>query len=139
MADEYPEFRLRLPNGGPEARGWLTPEMGTNGSQRFVVGPGQPVRPDFVPSFPKRAASAHRLRQHLFKEGRIRPSQTWPGWLETAEEITFNSSSEAAAVLTGRNNNGWRAWKTGDGRPLGDFLTVMPWGPSRAWLVRGSN
>ncbi|WP_327361415.1 DUF4357 domain-containing protein [Streptomyces sp. NBC_01296] len=137
--DPYPEFRLRLPNGGPEARGRQTDEMGTNGSRRFVVGPGQPVRAEVVPSFPKRVASAHRLREQLISEGRIKQTKTWPGCLETADTITFNSSSEAAAVLTGSSANGWTGWKTEDGRPLGDFMPDASWGPNRAWLVRGSN
>lgn len=139
MADEYPEFRLRLPNGGPLAHGRQTDELGTNGSRRFVVSPGQPVRPDVVPSFPTRVASAHKLREELIRQGRIQKSEEWPGWLETADSITFNSSSEAAAVLTGRSSNGWVDWKTEDGRPLGDFMPGMWWGPNRAWLVRGSN
>ncbi|WP_404955435.1 DUF4357 domain-containing protein [Streptomyces sp. 147326] len=137
--DPYPEFRLRLPNGGPEARGRQTDEMGTNGSRRFVVGPGQPVRADVVPSFPKRVPSAHRLREQLISEGRIKKTATWPDCLETADTITFNSSSEAAAVLTGSSTNGWTGWKTEDGRPLGDFMPDASWGPNRAWLVRGSN
>ncbi|MEV4439859.1 DUF4357 domain-containing protein, partial [Streptomyces sp. NPDC049577] len=115
MADEYPPLHLRLPNGGPVAHGRQTNAMGTNGSRKFVVGPGQPVRLDTVASFPRRAASAHRMRQQLIAEGRIKPSPRWPGWLETAEGITFNSSSEAAAVLLGRNSNGWTEWKTDDG------------------------
>ncbi|MFJ3933680.1 DUF4357 domain-containing protein [Streptomyces sp. NPDC090029] len=137
-ADQYPEFRLRLPNGGPEARGRHTDEMGTNGSRRFVVLAGQPVRPDVVPSF-QQVRSAHRLREQLLAEGRIKPSQTWPGWLETADTITFNSPSEAGAVLMGSAVNGWLVWKTEDGRPLADFLPGASWGPNRAWLVRGSN
>ncbi|MFB6562409.1 DUF4357 domain-containing protein [Streptomyces sp. NPDC056400] len=138
-SDPYPEFRLRLPNGGPEARGRQTDEMGTNGSRRFVVGPGQPVRPEAVPSFAKQVASAHRLREQLIAEGRIKHSQAWPGWLETTDTITFNSPSEAGAVLTGSSCNGWLSWKTEDGRPLGDFMPDASWGPNRAWLVRGSN
>jgi 5-methylcytosine-specific restriction protein B len=33
MADEYPEFQLRLPHGGPLAHERLLAERGTNGSQ----------------------------------------------------------------------------------------------------------
>ncbi|MEV4867683.1 DUF4357 domain-containing protein [Streptomyces syringium] len=139
MADAYPAFRLRLPNGGPEALGRQTDEMGTNGSQRFVVDSGQPVRPDVVPSFSRRVASAHKLREQLIDLGMIKQSQTWPGWLETTQEITFNSSSEAASVLTGRSSNGWTNWKTDDGRPLADFMPGTWWGPNRTWLVRGSS
>ncbi|MGK5638695.1 hypothetical protein ACSNOK_10350 [Streptomyces sp. URMC 126] len=78
MADRYPEFRLRLPNRGPTAYGRQTDELGTNGSRKFVVAAGQPVRPDIVPSFSRRVASAYRLREQLIDTGRIRPSQTWP-------------------------------------------------------------
>lgn len=137
--DPYPEFRLRLPNGGPVVRGRQTDELGTNGSRRFVVGPGQPVRADVVPSFSVRVASAHRLREQLISEGRIKQTQRWPGCLETADTITFNSSSEAAAVLSGSSTNGWKGWRTEDGRPLGHFMPDASWGPNRAWLVRGSN
>ncbi len=142
MADEqmeYPEFWLRLPNGGLLARGRQTNELGTNGSRRFVVDARQPARAEAVPSFALRVASAHKVREALIRQGRIRKSEKWPGWLETAEPITFNSSSEAAAVLTGSSSNGWIQWKTEDGRPLGDFMPGMFWGPNRPWLVRGSN
>lgn len=139
MADEYPEFSLRLPNGGPAVRGRQTDELGTNGSRKFVVNAGQPVRPDVVPSFATRAASAARLRELMIRTGVIRESTTWPGWLETTAAITFNSSSEAAAVLAGRNSNGWIDWKTVDGRPLRDFMSEVWPGPNRPWLVRGSN
>ncbi|MER0241729.1 DUF4357 domain-containing protein [Streptomyces sp. HSW2009] len=139
MANEYPEFFLRLPNGGPVARGRQTDVLGTNGSRKFVVGPGQPVRADVVPSFATRAPSSCRLREKLIADEGIRSSQTWPGFLETAEEITFNSSSEAAAVLLGRNSNGWTNWKTENGHPLSDYMPGTWWGPSRTWLVRGSN
>lgn len=139
MAEEYPEFRLRLPNGGPVAGGRQTNEMGTNGSRRFVVGPGQPVRMDVVPSFPTRVPSAYRLRESLIEAGAIRPSDKWPGRLETTKELIFNSPTEAANVLVGSSINGWLAWKTEDGRQLGDFMSGASWGPNRAWLVRGSN
>ncbi|RFU82800.1 DUF4357 domain-containing protein [Streptomyces triticagri] len=137
--DEYPEFFLHLPNGGPVARGRQTDEMGTNGSRKFVLSPGQPVRADVVPSFATRVPSAHRLREKLIAEERIGPSETWPDWLETKAEITFNSPSEAAAVLKGRSTNGWTSWKTQDGHPLADYMPSMGWGPARTWLVRGSH
>ncbi|MFI2301201.1 DUF4357 domain-containing protein [Actinacidiphila glaucinigra] len=136
---EYPEFLLRLPSGGPLARGRLLAEKGTNGSQKFVVLAHSPARPDVVPSFPLRMPSSHRLRQQLIDEGTIRESATWQGWLETARDIECNSPSAAAEILLGRSANGWVEWKTADGHPLADFLNHMGWGPSRAWLVRGSN
>ncbi|MFH9426194.1 DUF4357 domain-containing protein [Streptomyces sp. NPDC017529] len=139
MDGEYPEFRLRLPHGGPEARGRLLREKGTNGSQKFVVYAGSPARPEVVPSFPIRMPSSHRLREQLIQDGVIDKSSTWPGWLETTEDVTCNSSSAAAEILTGRSSNGWLAWKTEDGRPLADFLEQVWWGPRHTWLVRGSN
>ncbi|MFF6803880.1 DUF4357 domain-containing protein [Streptomyces sp. NPDC012616] len=137
MAAEYPEFWLQLPNGGPRARGLQTDEFGTNGSRKFIVGPGQPVRARVVPSF--RKSAAYRLREELVVQGRIRQSATRPDWLETTETITFNSSSEAASVLAGCALNGWRSWRSADERPLRDFMSEVWPGPNRSWLVRGSN
>ncbi|MFE7214974.1 DUF4357 domain-containing protein [Streptomyces sp. NPDC057611] len=135
----YPEFRLRLPGGGPEARGRLLPEKGTNGSQKFVVLAGSPGRSHVVPSFPARMPAAYRLRQRLIDEGILTESATWPGWLETTQDVECNSPSAAAEILVGRSANGWLEWKTSDGHPLSDFLDQVWWGPNRAWLVRGSN
>ncbi|WP_308313046.1 DUF4357 domain-containing protein [Streptomyces sp. ISL-1] len=136
---EYPEFLLRLPGGGPLARGRLLAEKGTNGSQKFVVLAASPVRSEVVPSFPLRMPSSHRLRQQLIEEGAIRESTTWQGRLETVRDIECNSPSAAAEILVGRSANGWVEWKTADGHPLADFLNNVGWGPNRAWLVRGSN
>ncbi|PZH15652.1 DUF4357 domain-containing protein [Streptomyces sp. NTH33] len=121
------------------AQGRPADELGPNGSRKFVVPAGQPVRPDVVPSFPTRVAAAHIQREELIRQERIKLSEKWPGWLETAEEITFDSSSRAAAVLKGHSANGWINWKTEDGRPLGDFMPGVWPGPNRPWLVRGSN
>jgi 5-methylcytosine-specific restriction protein B len=139
VTDDYPEFRLRLPNNGPEARGWLLVEKGTNGSRKFVVAAGSPARRDVVPSFSVRAASAHALRNQLIEDEVLRDSATYPGWLETASDVECNSPSQAAAILYGRNANGWVKWKSAEGHPLVDYLDQTSWGPSRAWLVRGSN
>ncbi|WP_432174101.1 DUF4357 domain-containing protein [Streptomyces sp. Tue6028] len=138
-AAAYPEFLLRLPGNGPQARGRLLAEKGTNGSQKFVVLAGSPARRDVVPSFPLRMPSSHRLRESLIAEGAIRETSSWPGRLETVRDIECNSPSAAAEVLVGRSANGWVEWKTADGHPLADFLNNVGWGPNRAWLVRGSN
>jgi 5-methylcytosine-specific restriction enzyme B len=139
VVEGYPEFSLQLPNGGPRARGRQTDEPGTNGSLRFVLPAGQPVRPDVVPSFAKSATSAYRIRERLIREGMIRASKRWRGWLETTEDLTCNSSSEAASLLTGVNQTGWDVWRSEDGHPLRDYMTFTGWGRKRAWLVRGSN
>ncbi|MFE4086005.1 DUF4357 domain-containing protein [Streptomyces sp. YIM B13502] len=135
----YPEFRLRLPGGGPEARGRLLTEKGTNGSQKFVVLAGSPGRTDVVPSFPHRMPSSYRLRQRLISEGVLVASASRPGWLETTRDVECNSPSAAAEILVGRSANGWTEWKSADGHPLADYLDQVWWGRSRAWLVRGSN
>ncbi|MEU0270860.1 DUF4357 domain-containing protein [Streptomyces sp. NPDC006307] len=135
----YPEFRLRLPNGGPEARGRLLTDKGTNGSQKFVVLAGSPGRPEVVPSFPVRMPSSYRLRQRLIEDGILAQSATWPGWLEVTQDVECNSPSAAAEILVGRSANGWLEWKSADGHPLSDYLDQVWWGPNRAWLVRGSN
>ncbi|MCW3817881.1 DUF4357 domain-containing protein [Micromonospora sp. DR5-3] len=139
MVTVYPEFQIRLPNGGPTARGRLLDEKGTNGSQRFVVYAGSPVRPDVVPSFPERMPSSYGFRERLIADGSIVESTTWRGHLETTRHITCNSPSAAAEILIGRSANGWTEWKTSDGRPLGDFVAQEAWGRNRTWLIRGSN
>ncbi|WP_431989012.1 DUF4357 domain-containing protein [Streptomyces albogriseolus] len=142
MAEEnrhYPEFRLQLPGGGPEARGRLLKEKGTNGSQKFVVLAGSPGRTEVVPSFPHRMPSSYRLRQRLIAEGVLVESASRPGWLETTRDVECNSPSAAAEILVGRSANGWTEWKSADGHPLADYLDQAWWGRSRAWLVRGSN
>lgn len=139
MSGEYPEFHIRLPHGGPSGRGRLLDEKGTNGSQKFMVLAGSPVRPEVVPSFPARMPASSGLRERLIAEGKIVQSTNWPGYLETAEDIVCNSPSSAAEILVGRSSNGWLEWKSINGHPLGDFLPATAWGPSRAWLIRGSN
>ena len=139
MSDEYPEFQLRLPHGGPMAHGRLLHEMGTNGSQKFQILAGSPVRPEVVPSFPKHMKSSHLFREGLIAEGAITRSTSRPEYLETARDIVCNSPSAAAEILLGRAANGWTDWRTEDGRPLADFLEAVWWGPNRAWLVRGAD
>ena len=139
MTGEYPEFQLRLPHGGPVARGLLLKEKGTNGSQKFLVRAGSPARAEVVPSFATHMQSSHRLREILIAEGKIAESRTWPEHLETTEDIICNSPSAAAEILLGRSSNGWLEWKTVDRRPLSDFLDAQWYGPNRTWLVRGSN
>ncbi|MFI8307203.1 DUF4357 domain-containing protein [Streptomyces sp. NPDC085927] len=138
-ATQYPEFRLRLPNDGPEARGRLLSDKGTNGSQKFVVLAGSPARAEVVPSFPRRMPSSYRLRRRLIDEGILVESARLPGWLETTRDVECNSPSAAAEILVGRSANGWTEWKSADGHPLADFLDQVWWGRTRAWLVRGSN
>ncbi|GIH68127.1 DUF4357 domain-containing protein [Sphaerimonospora thailandensis] len=139
MSNEYPEFQIRLPDGGLVAHGLLLDEKGTNGSQKFVVLAGSPVRPHVVPSFEEKGGAPYRLRQELIDNGTIAKSPKWPGYLETGRDIVCNSPSAAAAIVLGRSSNGWTEWKSKGGHPLVDYVDQAGWGPSRTWLVRGSN
>ncbi|PRW65368.1 DUF4357 domain-containing protein [Actinopolyspora mortivallis] len=136
---DYPDFQLKLPHGGPRASGRLLADKGTNGSQQFLVLAGSPVRSKVVPSFSSNPNESYRLREDLIEEGVIVQSDEHPGYYEFVRNHTFGSPSSAASVILGSTVSGYTSWKTTDERPLGDFLALPPWGPSRAWLVRGSN
>ncbi|MER7485658.1 DUF4357 domain-containing protein [Streptomyces sp. NPDC126497] len=141
MADEYPEFRLRLPSGDgiDRARGVLLDETGTNGSRKFLVRAGSPARDHVMPSLGKHFKAPTKRREELRAQGVLVPSAHWPGWLELTEDVVFGSPSFAAVVLVGAPRNGWEEWRTEDDRPLSDFMPRWTAGPSRTWLVRGSN
>ncbi|MFD7684889.1 DUF4357 domain-containing protein [Streptomyces sp. NPDC059781] len=141
MADEYPEFRLRLPSGDgiDRARGVLLDETGTNGSRKFLVRSGSPVRDHVRPSLGKHFKAQVKRREELRAQGVLVPSVRWPGWLELTEDVVFGSPSFAAVVLVGAPRNGWEEWRTEDDRPLSDFMSGVWAGPNRTWLVRGSN
>jgi 5-methylcytosine-specific restriction enzyme B len=139
---EYPRFHLRLPNNGPTAGGRLLDERGQNGSKKFVIDAGSPVRGDVVDSVKsgKYAVIAYRHRNEAIADGSLVESTRWAGYLETTRAIECVSPSEAAEFLKGRSSNGWTDWRTEDGKPLGDFMDVSWQGSKRsAWLVRGSN
>ncbi|MFJ3806503.1 DUF4357 domain-containing protein [Streptomyces sp. NPDC090073] len=136
----YPEFQLRLPNGGPVARGWALTEKGARGSTKFVVAAGSPVRAKPVPSFTARKPPSYETRLRLIDQGVIRKSDRWPGCLETVSDIECTSPSAAAEIVSGCSLNGWGVWKSAsDGRSLIDYLGQPSAAPNRPWLVRGSN
>ncbi|MEW2585887.1 DUF4357 domain-containing protein [Streptomyces virginiae] len=141
MAQEYPEFRLRLPGGdGVErARGVLLDETGTNGSRKFLVRAGSPARVHVMPSLGKHFKAPAARREELRTQGVLVPSQRWPGWLELTEDVVFGSPSFAAVVMVGAPRNGWEEWRTEDDGPLSDYMSGVWAGPNRPWLVRGSN
>ena len=139
MTKAYPEFQVRLPHGGPLALGRLLDEKGDNGSQKFVIRAGSPIRAEVVPSLPARMPSVYRYRQRLIADGRIRESSAYHGYLEAVEDLGSSSPSAAANIVLGRPSNGYLEWKTAEGRPLADYLESPRRGRNRAWLVRGSN
>ncbi|MCQ8190143.1 DUF4357 domain-containing protein [Streptomyces rugosispiralis] len=137
----YPVFWLRLPKGEgiDRARGVLLDEIGTNGSRKFLVKAGSPARNHVMPSFARQLSSPYRRREQLKKDSVLVPSSHRPGWLELTEDVVCGSPSFAAELLVGAPRNGWNEWRTGDDRPLGDFMSRVGAGPNRPWLVRGSN
>ncbi|MFI0815366.1 DUF4357 domain-containing protein [Streptomyces sp. NPDC021098] len=136
MVDEYPEFRLQLPNGGPYARGRVLPEKGMNGSLKFLVLAGSPLRAETMPGIGRHAAAQ---RERLRGDGGVRPSDRWAGYLEATRDIECNSPSAAASVVAGRSTDGLSGWRTEDGFPLADYLGHTWRTPHKTWLVRGSN
>ncbi|WP_425827558.1 DUF4357 domain-containing protein [Streptomyces fractus] len=130
------EFQIRLPNGGPSARGRVLPERGLNGSFKFLVLAGSPIRPDETASL-----SSHtiELRERLRAEGVLVDSEQWPGYWETARDVECNSASGAAALITGRTTGGLDHWKTEDDHPLVDYLGHSWRASHKTWLIRGSN
>ncbi|MER6213697.1 DUF4357 domain-containing protein [Streptomyces sp. NPDC001674] len=138
-ADQYPEFLLQLPNGGPIARGQLLADAGARGSQRFVVAAGSPARAEEVPSYARRKPHSYRVRRKLIEEGALQESSRWPGWLESSRDIECSSPSAAAEILMGCSTNGGGMWRTAEGQALAAYLGPQSAAPRRAWLVRGSN
>ncbi|MFF3335564.1 DUF4357 domain-containing protein [Streptomyces sp. NPDC002888] len=142
MADngtQYPVFWLRLPKGEgiDRARGVLLNETGTNGSRKFLVQAGSPARERA--SVARQGSGPFRRREELKKAGVLIPSTHRPGWLELTEDVVCGSPSFAAELLVGAPRNGWLEWRAGNGTPLADFMPGVWAGPSRPWLVRGSN
>ncbi|MEU6891137.1 DUF4357 domain-containing protein [Streptomyces sp. NPDC046557] len=138
-ADQYPEFLLQLPNGGPIARGQLLADPGARGSQRFVVAAGSAARAEEVPSYARRKPHSYRVRRKLIEEGALRESSRWSGWLECSRDIECSSPSAAAEILMGCSTNGGGMWRTAEGQALSAYLGPQSASPRRAWLVRGSN
>ncbi|WP_281154776.1 DUF4357 domain-containing protein [Streptomyces sp. HYC2] len=133
---KYPEFLLRLPDGGPQARGRVLSAQGMNGSPKFLVLDGSPVRRETLPGAGRYATAQ---REALIAEGAIRESERWQGYLETTRDIECNSPSAAASVVTGRGSDALTEWRTEEGFPLVDYLGRSWRAPRKAWLVRGSN
>ncbi|MFC8074644.1 DUF4357 domain-containing protein [Streptomyces sp. NPDC057307] len=141
MVGEYPEFRLRLPNGDrvDRAQGVLLDGTGTNGSRTFLIRAGSPARDHVTPSLSRHFAGPYTRREELKAQGILVPSTRWPGWLELTEDVVCGSPSFAAVLLVGAPRNGWKEWRTPDGAPLSDYMTGIRSGPTRTWLIRGSN
>ncbi|WP_030674078.1 AAA family ATPase [Streptomyces cellulosae] len=137
-----PEFRIKLPKDGGEARGHLLMEFGGNGTHKFLLQEGSMVAAE---AWPGLGDHARRFRADLRADGRLvdapadpdRP-QAPPRWV-TTRDIECNSSSAAAALVYGYDASGPESWRTAESHPLADYLSTGWRAPRKAWLVRGSN
>ncbi|MEU9791935.1 DUF4357 domain-containing protein [Streptomyces sparsogenes] len=137
-----PEFHIKLPKDGGEARGHLLAEFGGNGTHKFLLRAGSMVAAE---AWPGLGDHARRNRADLRASGGLVDAPADPGlpqgpprWVAT-RDIECNSSSAAAALVYGYDASGPESWRTAEGHPLGDYLSTGWRAPRKAWLVRGSN
>ncbi len=103
-------FSLRSPSNGVEAKGLYTAEG-------FVVLAGSVGRVDTAPSL---GETNERWRQRLLDAGVMRPDEQ--GRLVFPKDHLFKSPSGAAIALLGRTANGWKEWKSPQGRTLHELI-----------------
>jgi len=96
---------LRIQGKRVTARGRLT-------SGGFTVLARSQVVLEIAPSL---SAGYSKLRAQLIEEGVLVRAGDH---LEFAQDYTFPTPSQAAAVVLGRSANGWEAWQDEQGRPL---------------------
>ncbi|WP_329133531.1 DUF4357 domain-containing protein [Streptomyces sp. NBC_01476] len=137
-----PEFRIKLPKDGGEARGHLLTEFGGNGTHKFLLREGSTVAAE---AWPGLSDHARRTRADLRASGGLADAPADPDRQEAprrwvaAQDIECNSSSAAAALVYGYDASGPESWRTAEGHPLADYLSTGWRPPRKAWLVRGSN
>ncbi|MFF7066659.1 DUF4357 domain-containing protein [Streptomyces pseudovenezuelae] len=129
-----PEFRIKLPKDGAEARGHLLTEFGGNGTHKFLLRAGSAVAAE---AWPGLGDHARRTRADLRADGDL-VDVSADRW-RAARDIECNSSSAAAALVYGYDASGPESWRTAEGHPLADYLSTGWRAPRKAWLVRGSN
>ncbi|SIS66627.1 protein of unknown function [Salimicrobium salexigens] len=59
------------------------------------------------------------IRETLIKDGIV--TQNVDGGYVFAEDYSFPSPSQAAAIVLGRNSNGWKEWKSKEGKTLDEL------------------
>ncbi|MFI6525360.1 DUF4357 domain-containing protein [Streptomyces uncialis] len=132
----FPDFRITLPKGAGEARGFLLTVAGDNGSHKFLVSTGSAVSAE---DWPGLSDSSRRLRAGLRENGTLADGPR-PGTWTASRDIVCNSPSAAASLVLGYGATGPGTWRsTEDGHRLGDFLPQSWRAPQKAWLVRGNN
>ncbi|MGW6137398.1 DUF4357 domain-containing protein [Streptomyces sp. NPDC055140] len=140
---DHPEFRLKLPGGGPTARGRTLTELGNNGSAKFLVLEDSPVS---AREWPGLSEYSRRQRSSLRTDGTLADAPEAPKaadgqalyWVAT-RDIECNSSSAAASLVIGYGASGPEMWRDADGHPLSDYVSPGWRAPRKSWLVRGSN
>ncbi len=103
-------FVLRSPSNGVEAKGLYTAEG-------FVVLAGSIGRADTAPSL---GETNERWRQRLLDAGVMKPDAQ--GRLVFPKDHLFKSPSGAAIALLGRTANGWKEWKSPQGKTLHELI-----------------
>ncbi len=96
---------------GAMAKGQMTP----NG---FVVFAGSTAVKELRPSAERSHPFVIPLRQRLVSEGFLVPDGEF---LRFSRDTEFNSPSSAAAAVHGGGANGWREWKSEDGKTLAEL------------------
>ena len=99
---------------GADGRGQYTEEG-------FVVLKGSKGRLESVPSFV--GCTWDAARERMKEAGDM---QVVDGALVVMKDLLFPNPSKAAAILMGRNANGWTDWKTKDGRTLDAMKRQAP-------------
>ena len=105
-----PEFQLRAPIAGVDARGELR-------HAKFLMLKGSRIRSEWAGGA-SHNSGYRKLRDNLVAQGIIDASVD-PAIL--VEDYEFNSPSAAAAIATGRAANGRTEWKLSDGTTFADW------------------
>ncbi|GAA0947058.1 AAA family ATPase [Actinocorallia libanotica] len=136
-----PKFRIKLPKDGGEACGYLLAEFG-GGSHKFLLKEGSIVAAevrlglgDHARRFRAELRASSGLVDAHAESDRPEAPQRWVA----TRDIMCNSSSAAAALVYGYDASGPESWRTTEGHPLADYLSIGWRAPRKAWLVRGSN
>src|SRR5690606_11708869 len=138
-----PDFRIKLPQDGAEARGYLLTRFGGNGTNKFLLREGSLVTAE---EWPGLGRHPRRFRADLRADGAIGAAPAAPGRRQEApgrwrvtRDTECTSSSAAAALVYGYDASGPESWRSDEGRPLSDYQSTGWRRPHKAWLVRGWN
>jgi hypothetical protein len=104
-------FFCRSPGAGVDGKGLYTTEG-------FVVLAGSVGRLENVPSI--QGTNDARVRERLIAAGVMEVSEA--GTITFPRDHLFRSPSSAASALLGRTANGWREWKSPQGKTLHELI-----------------